>query len=315
MVIGWTTDSTANEGRLEFTLKAIEGTSLENSIKQFAAKPSYFANVPVKQDGILNGRINHPVDEMRKANFDAFYKLLLPSLKERIANNKKLTKEQIAAGSKVTELIIQMLDAGTKTSLIDGFIDSNPVADSKYVMLGGIWSKDGAKLRELVELLPKMLIGQTVELDAVKEDGLNIHKINIREQQQAGFYELFGAGEALYVGSTPDALWMAAGPDAITRIKAAVKMVSEAPPEKVSPNVIELNVKSLPWLKLMDKLRETKGNQEIRDLALKSLTSTDDTFTFVMKREGDSIDGKAKLDKGILRFIGNIIAKFSKETL
>ncbi|MFH1303922.1 MAG: hypothetical protein ABIK07_22915, partial [Planctomycetota bacterium] len=134
-------------------------------------------------------------------------------------------------------------------------------------------------------------------------------------QQQAGFDELFGTGEALYAGSTPDALWMAAGPDAVERIKAAVKMVSEAPPEKVSPNVIELNVKSLPWLKLMDKLREKKGNQEIRELALKSLTSTDDTFTFVMKREGDSIDGKAKLDKGILRFIGNIIAKFSKETL
>jgi len=315
MVIGWTTDATANEGRLEFTLKAIEGTSLDNSIKQFATKPSYFANVPVKQDGILNGRINHPVDEMRKANITAFYKLLLPSLKNRIADDKKLTEEQKTASSKVAELIIQMLDAGIKASVIDGFIDSNPVADGKYVMLGGIRSTDGAKLREIVELLPKVLIGQTVELDFVKEAGLNIHKINIRAQQQAGFDELFGTGEALYAGSTPDALWMAAGPDAVERIKAAVKMVSEAPPEKVSPNVIELNVKSLPWLKLMDKLREKKGNQEIRELALKSLTSTDDTFTFVMKREGDSIDGKAKLDKGILRFIGNIIAKFSKETL
>jgi len=315
MVIGWTTDATANEGRLEFTLKAIEGTSLETSIKQFAVKPSYFANVPVKQDGILNGRINHPLDEMRKANFTAFFKLLQPTLKERIQNNKKLSEEQQTAGSKVSDLIIQILDAGKEAALIDGFIDSNPVTDGKYVMLGGIRSKDGAKLREIVELLPKALIDQTVELDVVKEEGLNIHKINIRAQQQAGFEELFGTGEALYAGSTPDALWMAAGPEAVERIKAAVKQVSDAPPEKVSPNVIELNVKTLPWLKLINKLREKKGNQALRDMALQSLTNADDTFTFVMKREDDSIDGKAKLDKGILRLIGNIIAKFSKETL
>ncbi|WP_298860448.1 hypothetical protein [uncultured Gimesia sp.] len=315
MVIGWTTDSIKHEGRLEFTLKAIEGTSLEESIKQFATKPSYFAKIPVKQDGILNGRINHPLDEMRKTNFTEFYKLLLPTLKDRIAKNKKLTEDQIKAGSKVAELVIQMLDAGKEASLIDAFIDSNPVEGGKYIMLGGIRSKDGAKLREVVELLPQLLLDQTVELDFVKENGLSIHKINIKERFQAGFYEQFGAGEALYVGSTPDALWMAAGINAIDRIKTAAKLVKEDPPEDVSPNVIELNLKTLPWLKMIDRLREKKGNQEIRDLALKSLTNVDDTFTFVMKRDGDSINGNAKLDKGILRFIGNIIAKFSKETL
>lgn len=314
MVIGWTTDAAKHEGRLDFTLKAIAGTSLDDSIKQFATKPSYFAKVPVKQDGILNGRINHPLDEMRKTNITAFYKLLLPTLKDRIANNKNLTEEQKTAGSKVAELVIEMLDAGKETSLIDGFIDTNPDGD-KYVMLGGIRSTDGAKLKEVIELLPKLIIGQTVELDVVNEESLKIHKINIVEKQQAGFYELFGEGEALYVGSTPEALWMAAGPDATERIKTAAKTVTEAPPETISPNVIELNVKALPWLKLFNKIRDKKGNQELREMALKSLTSTDDTFTFVMKREEDTIDGKAKLDKGILRFIGNIIAKFSKETL
>lgn len=315
MVIGWTTDATQHEGRLDFTLKAIAGTSLDDSIKQFATKPSYFAKVQVKQDGILNGRINHPLDEMRKENITAFYKLLMPALKERIANNKNLTEEQKAAGTKVNELVIEILESAKNASLIDGFIDTNPDAAGKYVMLGGARSTEGAKLREIVALLPKLIIGQTVELDVVKEEALNIHKINIVEKRQAGFYELFGTGEALYVGSTPDALWMAAGPGSIDRIKAAAKTVTEAPPETISPNVIELNVKALPWLKMFNKIRDQKGNQELRDIALKSLTSTDDSFTFVMKREEDTIDGKAKLDKGILRFIGNIIAKFSKETL
>ncbi|WP_339732584.1 hypothetical protein [uncultured Gimesia sp.] len=314
MVIGWTTDAAKHEGRLDFTLKAIAGTSLDDSIKQFATKPSYFAKVPVKQDGILNGRINHPLDEMRKTNITEFYKLLLPTLKERITNNKKLTEEQKTASSKVAELVIEMLDAGKETSLIDGFIDTNADGE-KHVMLGGIRSTDGAKLKEVVALLPKLIIGQTVELDVVKEDSLNIHKINIVEKQQAGFYELFGAGEALYVGSTPESLWMAAGPGAIERIKTAAKTVTEAPPETISPNVIELNVKALPWLKLFNKIRDQKGKQELRKMALESLTSSDDTFSFVMKREEDTISGKAKLDKGFLRFLGNIIAKFSKETL
>ncbi|MFK7777845.1 MAG: hypothetical protein QM501_06940 [Gimesia sp.] len=315
MVIGWTTDATENEGRLEFTLKALEGTSLESSIKQFATKPSYFAKVPVKQDGILNGRIIHPLDEMRKTNFTEFYKLLLPTIQDRITGSKKLTEEQKTAGSKVAELVIQMLDAGKEAALIDAFIDSNPVEDGKYIMLGGIKSKDGVKLREVVELLPKLLDEQTVELDFVKEDGLNIHKINIKKRFQAGFYEQFGEGEALYVGSTSDALWIAAGPKAIDRIKAAAKLVTEAPSDEVSPNVIELHVKTLPWLKMIDRFREKKGNQELRDLVLKSLTNTDDIFTLVMKREEDTLYGNAKLDKGILRIIGNIIAKFSKETL
>lgn len=315
MVIGWTTDAAQHEGRLDFTLKAIAGTSLDDSIKQFATKPSYFAKVPVKQDGILNGRINHPLDEMRKENITAFYKLLLPALNERIANNKNLTEEQKTAGSEINALVIDILDSAKKTSLIDGFIDTNQAAADKYVMLGGSRSTEGTKLREIVALLPKLIIGQTVELDVVKEESLNIHKINIVEKRQEGFYELFGAGEALYVGSTPDALWMAAGSDAIERIKTAAKTVTEAPPETISPNVVELNVKVLPWLKMFNKVRDQKGNQELRDMALKSLTSTDDTFSFIMKREEDTIDGKAKLDKGILRLIGNIIAKFSKETL
>ncbi|QDV16626.1 hypothetical protein Pan153_12570 [Gimesia panareensis] len=315
LVIGWTTDAAANEGRLVFSLKAIEGTSLDESIKQFATKPSYFANVDVKQDGILNGRINHPLDEMRKANFTAFYNLLLPSLKERIDNNKDLTDKQKEAGKKISELIIQMLDAGKETSMIDGFIDANATEGGKYTLLGGIRSADGAKLKEAVELLPQLMKGQTVELDVVNEENLKIHKINIRDDYQAGFYELFGEGEALYVGSTPEALWMAAGPDAIQHIKDAIQKVKEPAPEKISPNVIELNVKTLPWLKLVNKIRGEKGKADIREMLLESLTDKDDTFTFVMKREDDVIDGKAKLDKGILKFIGNVIAKFSKETL
>ncbi len=315
MIIGWTTDAAQNEGRLVFSLKAIEGTSLDESIKQFATKPSYFANVEVKQDGILNGRINHPLDEMRKANITAFYSLLLPSIKERIDSNKDLTDKQKEAGKKISELIIQMLDAGKETSLIDGFINTSSADGGKYALLGGIRSTDGAKLKEVVELLPSLMKGQTVEVDVVNEENLKIHKITIREEFQAGFYELFGDGEALYVGSTPEALWMAAGPDAIQNIKDAAKKVKEPAPEKVSPNVIELNVKTLPWLKLINKIRDKKGNVEIREMLLSSLTDKDDTFTFVMKREGDVIDGKAKLDKGILKFIGNVIAKFSKETL
>lgn len=315
MIIGWTTDAAENEGRFEFTLNAIEGTSLEKSIKQFATTPSYFVNVPVKNDGILNGRIIHPLDELRKENFSAFYKLLLPSLQERISDNKKLSEEQKTAGKKVAELVIQMLDAGRETALIDAFIDTNAQSDGKYELLGGIRSKDGAKLKEIVELLPKLIVKQTVELDFVNEDKLSIHKINIIDKYKAGFDELFGAGEAIYVGSTPEALWLAAGPKAVDRIKAAAKLVTEAPPKEISPNVIELNVKSLPWLKMINKLREKKGNQEIREMAIESLTGSDDTFTLVMKREDNTIDGKAKLEKGILKFIGNVIAKFSRENL
>lgn len=315
MILGWTTDTAKNEGRFEFTLNAIEGTSLENSIKEFAKTPSYFVNVPVKQDGILNGRIIHPLDKMRKENISAFYKLLLPSLQERITNNKDLSEEQKTAGNKVAELVIQMLDAGREASLIDAFIDTNSSGDGQYAMLGGIRSKDGAKLKEIIELLPKLLIKQTVELDVVKEDNLNIHKIVINEKYQAGFYDLFGSGEALYFGSTPEALWMAAGPKAIERIKAATKLVAEAPPKEVSPNVIELNVKVLPWLKMVNKLRGDKGNPKMREMAITSLSSTDDAFKLVMKRKDDTIDGQATLDKGILKFIGKIIAKFSKETL
>jgi len=315
MVIGWTTDAAKNEGRLDFTLKAIEGTSLEESIKQFATKPSYFANVPVKQDGILNGRINHPLDEMRKANITEFYKLLLPSLKERIQDNKDFSDKQKEAGSKIAELIIEMLDAGKETSLIDGFIDTNSAADGKYTLLGGIRSTDGAKLKEVVELLPQLMKGQTVELNVVDEENLKVHKVNIREDYKSGFEELFGAGESLYVGSTPEALWISAGPDAIQRIKDAAAKVKEPAPEEISPNVIELNVKTRPWLKLINKIRDKKGNVEMREMLLKSLTAEDDTFSFIMKRDGDIIDGKAKLDKGILKFIGNVIAKFSKETL
>ncbi|QDT89357.1 hypothetical protein [Gimesia algae] len=315
MVIGWTTDAPANEGRLVFSLKALEGTSLAASIQQFATKPSYFANVPVKMDGILNGRINHPLDEMRKENFTAFYKLLLPSLQDRIDANKDLTDEQKTSGKKVAALIIEMLDAGKESSLVDGFIDSNSTTDGKYTLLGGIRSTDGAKLKEIVELLPKVMKDQTVETDVVNEESLKIHKIIIKDQYKAGFEELFGAGEALYVGSTPEALWVAAGADSIKRITDASKLVKEPAPEKISPEVIELNVKTLPWLKMINKLRGEKGNQEIREMLIKSLTNTDDTFSFVMKREGETIDGKAKLDKGILKFIGNVIAKFSKETL
>lgn len=315
MVIGWTTDAAKNEGRLDFTLKAIEGTSLEESIKQFATKPSYFANVPVKQDGILNGRINHPLDEMRKANITEFYKLLLPSLKERIQDNKDFSDKQKEAGSKIAELIIEMLDAGKETSLIDGFIDTNSAADGKYTLLGGIRSTDGAKLKEVVELLPQLMKGQTVELNVVDEENLKVHKVNIREDYKSGFEELFGAGESLYVGSTPEALWVSAGPDAIQQIKDAAAKVKEPAPEEISPNVIELNVKTRPWLKLINKIRDKKGNVEMREMLLKSLTAEDDTFSFIMKRDGDIIDGKAKLDKGILKFIGNVIAKFSKETL
>ncbi|MFV0445993.1 MAG: hypothetical protein ACK5Q5_20645 [Planctomycetaceae bacterium] len=341
---GWITDAKKEEARGEMLLSALAGTDLAKALGSFGATASHFAAIPTTEASLVHGRMNIPVDPTLQNQADEFYKLVAPVWKQRIDGDESLTAEQKAARHKICDLGLEMLNDGRALKALDAFIEIAPSASGKNTLLTGIRAADGTKAVALIEQIPAALSDLTLELNVDKAGDLSIHKFKMSKVPEA-LKSFYGEGSEVYVATGKDAVWIAAGDGALDLLKQQLQLVAESKPE-ANGDVFVGRVKLGPVLKHLDDLgtevgfdlnkflgrapaAETESDDsskknpgqalmslDLRKLALPTLQEgNEDHFSLHVKKADKKVRADVKVERGVLKAAGKVIAKVAAERL
>ncbi|MEX1097180.1 MAG: hypothetical protein WED34_14115 [Planctomycetales bacterium] len=344
-LLGWTTDSRQQEGRLDITLEPIAGSSLAAAIDLLNQAPSHFANVPKAQDSILSLRVNHPLDPMRKQHAADFVKVLRPSLERRVEDDKDRSDEEKKAGKQVVEMIAGMIDAGAQAGRAEFVVEVATRQSGKRALVAGVRSVDGNKVHDIVQLLPAARKTRKVQMDVAKVGETRIHQVDLDFDQPAILQDFYGQDLALFVGGDKDAVWFATGEKALDDLKAAIAAVGQPNAGKQDDPFVDLAIKLGPWVDLRsqldpiqpkakpaarprpapargeartpvaDELTPEIDRSQLRKLALEAFAAGDDVLTLQLTRKDKDVAGKLSVQRGVLRMVGKGLAQFSEENL
>ncbi len=320
LFVGWNTDAKAERGQLDLTLKPLPGTDLDKSLKILGLKPSYFANIPKTKAPILSGRINLELDDLRKKYLQETVEALRKRKKAQLDQVKETPAAQKIKQKKAWDMYFDMVKTALQNGLFNGFVEVNPTANKKHTMLGGIQSPNGTAVIPLLKLLGEIHADMKPELNVEAVGDVKIHKLQIVKSRHPGFIDMFG-NETLYMGTSKKVVWYAAGENALKNMKAAIKLAAEPNKGKADAAILlDAQIKMFAWIELLDQRRsnqkdQTKGNTKMRQLALIAFENGQDDLSLQIKRVDDHIEGKLLALPGVLRFVGEMIADFSKENL
>lgn len=330
LLASWTTTAVGPNpsSRGELALTALPGTDLEKSLEEFAAKPSYFANVTLHQNPLASGKITFPLDPMRKGHVKEFYKLVRPSLEAEIAKRPGKSDPEKTAMKQAMNIFLDILDAGAELGSIDAFIDLHPSAGEKNVMVCGIRAADGKVADGIFKLLPQIKPDWTTK-PVEEHGGVSIHEVTIPKSRVASFQKVFADDTVCYVGTSKDAIWGAAGADAVAHLKAAIDEAAKPAPEKVDPVAINYQFQLSTLVTLMEILEKEvpAGNAELskeekqrlkdleryRKLAQAAMAGCNSMIQGELKRVDKKMEGFIEMNECALKFVGSIIADAVKQ--
>lgn len=315
LLIGGNIEPGEQRAHLDLEMTPLPGTALDASLKQAGEKPSRFAGVGRSENSILSARLNHPLDDMRQNYVLKIIEVLRTRWKNKADASDEYTAEQRDARKKLTDMVCDLLVETTHAGLVDGFIEAHANQSGKNTLVLGGRVAGGDKVIDILKLLPEASEGQAVELDVEKHAEVSIHKIAISQERHPDFVYFFG-GPELYVGTQADALWCAAGENALAELKAAVTTASEPPADANQNRFASLFVKLAPWMDLRNRMAgDEEGAPKLRQMAIDAFALGEDTLDVFVERDGTKAIGELVAHPGFLRFAGKVIADFSKENL
>lgn len=318
----------AKTAAFSLDLKPIADSDLSKTIQEFGKTPSMFANVKREDNSILSIRANHPLDELRKKNFAELWEKMLPDSAERI-DKTELSAGEKAASKELSRHMLSMLKLGSDAGVVDAFVEVTREAAGKHTMITGLKVPPGCDLVKMLELLPKANTKQKLEKNIAKYGETDIHKLTLNTRYKAEFNDFFANDGIVWIGTSAEGLWTAiGGTGAQEKLKAAIEAVAKENTGEAGAPAIDITAHLRPWIDLKNKVearlpvpkdkKAKSRRQEMRDLRRRSLdamTPEDDVISFKLMRVEDRIEGITEYGTGVMRLMGKLMAKFSKENL
>jgi hypothetical protein len=242
------------------------------------------------------------------------------------AEQKKAAKE--AAG-----ILIDILVDGVGYGTADLFMDLSPAGDGKHTFVCGARVADGKRVDEIIKLLPKMNSAREIKLDIEKiGDDVSLHSVAVPEHRQKAFHNVFPGENLIYVATSKDAVWGAAGTNAVDKLKEAIKQAAEPAPEKVDPRVVYFTANAARLVDLFDIVRpeaqpidttlskdeqarikqQQKELETYRKLAAEATDKCDAMIGGEIKKNGNKVEGSFDVSECVLKFVGSAIGDFAK---
>lgn len=302
---------------MDFELVPIPDTTLAKSIETLNQEPLSFANIPKSAKSNMSLRVRAPLDEMRQENLAETIELLRSISHKQIEKSETKNAEQKQVSDQVVELSFDLLLANVKGGLADGFLEAHANPDGTNTLVMAFKAVDGNAPLAILKLLEKTRKGQKVTMDLAEENGVKIHSFLISEEQHPGFRNFFGGFE-IYVGTSADTIWIAAGPEAVEEMKTAIREVAKPNTGKASDPFFTLSGRAAPWLELHQKSYPDSGSEAFKNyrrMMIEAGQPGDDLFDAWLNRDGENVIGKWSAEPGWTRFLGKYLADFAKKNL
>ena len=293
------------------TIEALPDTALAAAIDACGKTPSRFAGVPRGENVSTSGRINFPLDQTQRDQFLELSKRVRAAELEETAAAKDINPEQKEAGAAFINGLFDRVDEGLASVPIDGFVEITGQGKN-LTMVGGLRSANGKKWDGVIELLPKTRRASTLKMNVGEQGGVALHELTLTKEEHPGFYDIFGGGRLL-AGTSEDAIWYAAGPDAEAALKRAIEQAAQ--PGEPSDQAIAFRGELAPWTRILDAQLGTARLRNLWAKARESFKPGEGVVTLNLTKTAAGLEGLFVADRGVLRVIGKELTRFSKENL
>lgn len=326
LTVNWITDIVAKKGRGELSFSAIPGTGLQASAQLLAANPSYFANVNPPAKPAVTGRLNFAIDPLRAGHLKSFYKAIRPVLAKQLDGLPSLKDAgQKAAAKQAGDLLIDMLDAGIAVGALDGCMDVTDAGGGKHTLLFGIRSANGKVADQIIDLFSTIWPGFEIKLNVVAVAGTSLHTVTLPAARLPRFQEFFPGESVIHVATSKEAVWFAIGATAQADLTVAINAAAGPAPAMADPVVAYFSANMTKLVGLLEALEPDrveatgpktpaqKEREKIRNLAEQAVKDCEPWLTSELKRNGNVIEGTLDVTECALKFVGTVIADFSKQ--
>lgn len=307
---------------LKLTASAIPGTSLAAAIEQLGTQPDAFAGLKKFEGSALSGRLNHPVDPMRQANFIEFLALTEKDMADRLKASKERSEAEKTTSLKVTTSVLDVIRSSIKAGWMNGFVESVPDGKGDFTSVAAFSAPDAGNLTAVLPELANAGKGNLVEMNVDKQGEVAIHRIQLAEGYIDIVDRVFGAKKDLFVGVGPAHVWLASGIGGKEKLKETIAGLG-AP--QTSNHPVHLEIQCLPWVQRFEEAAKkdapgkTPEEQEIqrewarrRARAIASFQNGGDRVVLDFFVEKGEITGDLTFEHGLLRFAGKLMSAFSK---
>lgn len=330
ILAAWTTSAKDKNATFELDLTAIAGTSLEKSVQLLGTTDNLFGGIETKGT-VASLTVNFPIDDLRKRHLAEQVKLTKALIEFDANAAANRTVEQKAADKLVVAAISDAVDANIAAGSFNAFLRIHPNAGGKFAAVGGIHVADAAKVMAVLKAIETREGADKVKFEADSEGDVKIHAFEIADVKKEA-PEFLGADGKLYIGTGKDTLWIATGNNAVEDLKTAIKSAKKEPADQNKSTMIDLQMRLGPWIELLDgrrakddaaapasaKTPEEKSKAKSRDMrkvAVATLKDCQDTLSFRLELDGQTVKLRAQFDECLLKLAGKIAGKVVKEKL
>ena len=307
---------------LKLSASAIPGTSLDAAIQQINTQPDAFAGLKKFEGSALSGRLNHPVDPMRQANFIAFLALTEQDMADRLKGSKERTEAEKQTSLKVTTGVLDVIRSSINAGWMNGFVESVPDGKGDFTSVAAFSAPGAGNLTAVLPELASAGKGNLVEMNVDKQGDVAIHRIQLAEGYIDLVDRVFGAKKDLFVGVGPAHVWLASGVGGKEKLKETIAGLG-AP--QTTDHPVHLEIQCLPWVQRFEEAAKkdppgkTPEEQEIqrewarrRARAIASFQNGGDRIVLDFHSKNGQVTGELLLEHGLLRFAGKLMSAFSK---
>jgi hypothetical protein len=307
--VGWRIDRETKRTYLDLSVTASKNSGLDSQLAQMADLRTAFHGFQL--DGSAFDA--HWLGQADSSDAAAFAKvveaLCSKSLKE--IENEGISDDEKAVRKELTSQIFDVLKRSAASGRSDGAV-SLRLSDSGTTLVAGAYIADGPKLEGAVKTIGQFLQQHhpafaSLRFDVEKAESVNLHTMSIPApdgDDHDKFVQMFGEQLDIVVGFGPEAIYLAAGRDAISALKTAIEK-SKSPATVASPFEVTLAVK--PVADFVAAVG--RGNDQAQAKAISELlasTSGDAVAritTLIGKR---SLTLRLEATEGIVQFIARI---------
>jgi hypothetical protein len=245
--LGWGLDRQAGQSHLDLTVTALAGTSLAGRFAATSEAKTSFAGFCLPGAAL----IAHGTGRNLPGEASALAKIVQAAREREL---KKIDKESISDDEKSVrkDLIGKLFDVARDTAASGrrDFGLSLVLGPKKVTLVSGVYFADAEKLESVFKTLGGFLqasnpVFSSLAMDVEKHQGVSFHTLLVSPPEgdlRGKFVELFGESMEVAIGFGKEAMYVAAGKDAMKSLKDAIQK-SATPTKLEMPLEISLALK------------------------------------------------------------------------
>jgi hypothetical protein len=310
--LGWTLDPKTEKAFLDMTIVARAGSETASQMAKLENVQTNFAGFHLP-GAALSGRMTGQMPEGKIRMFDAIVSTVRAKALADIEKESKPEEEKAVARRLVGD-VLDVVGETVKAGRVDGGMSI--ALDAKAVtIVCGKQLVGAARLDKTARMLADLAKGHEpavadwITMDAGQWQSVKLHTISVPIPDDAKDREkvvaLVGERLDIAIGVGPDAFYLAAGRDAMAKLRSALEASAAKAAEKVSP--LNVSVALRPIVRFVAEMGEGKDRARAATMASYLVESEDrDHIRLVADAIPQGVRYRLEIEPGVVRLLGKL---------